>query len=203
MNTRDSRSIHDLPVEVVQLIVFDSGLLDPLDVLSFALASKTMYGMVLGENEYDGDQHKALAGVGVCCRKKWWRAACLAVKRGFGDPMEKWDDVEVTYVLSEYNEDGYIKRMKRTNYSPLSWAVECGRSDLVSALLSRPNLYSPSTQSFKELESAIFLAVDMGWWDGVKVFLADHRVDSSMVDLAWAPQMLFRCWGSEFVDSRA
>ena len=186
MNTRDSRSIHDLPVEVVQLIVFDSGLLDPLDVLSFALASKTMYGMVLGENEYDGDQHKALAGVGVCCRKKWWRAACLAVKRGFGDPTEKWDDVEVTYVLSEYNEDGYIKRMKRTNYSPLSWAVECGRSDLVSALLS-----------------AIFLAMDMGWWDGVKVFLADHRVDSSMVDLAWAPQMLFRCWGSEFVDSRA
>ena len=48
MNTQNNRSIHDLPVEVVQLIVFASGLLDPLDVLSFALASKTMYGMVLG-----------------------------------------------------------------------------------------------------------------------------------------------------------
>ena len=181
MNTRDSRSIHDLPVEVVQLIVFDSGLLDPLDVLSFALASKTMYGMVLGENEYDRDQHRALAGVGACCREAWWRAACLAVERGIGDPTEEWEDVEVVYIQSKYGE-GVLKSTKLTKFTPLSWAAENGRLDLVSALLSRPNLYSPSTPSFEQLEYAVQLAIDMGHWNVVEVFGADHR-SSTFVDL--------------------
>ena len=181
MNTQDSRSIHDLPVELIQLIVFRSGL-SPLDVLSFVLASRTMYGMVLGENEYDRDQHRALAGVGACCREAWWRAACLAVKRGIGDPTEEWEDVKVVHVQSEYGEGARVKTTERTQFTPLSCAAENGRLDLVSALLSRPNLYSPSTPSFEQLEYAVQLAIDMGHWNVVEVFRADHR-SSTFVDL--------------------
>ena len=171
MNTQDSRSIHDLPVELIQLIAFRSGL-SPLDVLSFVLASKTMYGMVLGcENEYDRDQHRALAGVGACCREAWWRAACLAVERGIGDPTEEWEDVKVVHIQSEYGEGVRIKTTTQAQNTPLSWAAEHGRLDLVSALLSRPNLYSPSTPFFEQLEYAVQLAIDMGHWNIVEVLL--------------------------------
>ena len=168
--------------------MFASGVLDPLDVLSFALASKTMYGMVLGENAYDRDQHRALAGVGVCCRKRWWRAACLAVKRGLGDPTEEWEDKQVsTYAQSKYGERVCIEVSVRDRHNSLSWAAKHGRVDLVSELLSRPDLYSLSTPSFVQLEDAIAFAKQAEHWDVVRVLGEDPRVDVSLCGPDWEP----------------
>ena len=91
--------MEELSIEIIHRIVY--GWLDKAeDVLALAMTSKAMYRMVLGEpgseDEYDVDQHRALMGVAFCVKKGWWRAARLAMARGYGDPEEEiqvsWGD---------------------------------------------------------------------------------------------------------------
>jgi len=83
----------NIPVEVLHRIIF-LFLDDPRDLLSFVLTSKTVYNDILGvigsENAFDVDQFRAMAGVVFCAKEKWWRAAKLAYKRGFGDINQKF-----------------------------------------------------------------------------------------------------------------
>ena len=79
--------------------------------------------------------------------------------------------MKVVHIQSEYGEGVRIKTTTQAQNTPLSWAAEHGRLDLVSALLSRPNLYSPSTPFFEQLEYAVQLAIDMGHWNIVEVLL--------------------------------
>jgi len=98
-----SPNITTLPIEVMQYVMYESGVLHPMDVLAFALTSKEMYRKVLGvlgeENVFDRDQHRALAGVLFCAEKGWWNAVLLAVRRGYGD-MEKVSRKEVQSPLA-------------------------------------------------------------------------------------------------------
>ena len=120
--------ISDLPIEVTQYLVYESGVLGPTDVLAFALTNKDMYRKVFGvlgeENAFDKDQHRAVGGVAFCMRNKWWNAAVLAIKRGYGDVEEMYgEEVRV-----------YGGRFRPT---PFLAACQEGKVKVVKALLQR------------------------------------------------------------------
>merc|ERR1711916_351359 len=127
-----SPNITTLPIEVMQYVMYESGVLHPMDVLAFALTSKEMYRKVLGvlgeENVFDRDQHRALAGIHFCARKGWWNAALLAVRRGYGD-MEEASVKKVESPLFVY--------VKRVYHTPFTMACKAGKVNVVKALLER------------------------------------------------------------------
>ena len=146
--------MEELSVEIVHYFVFR--FLDAKDVLAFALTSKAMYRTILGEpgeeNEYDMAQFRALGGVGLCARNGWWRAACLAVKRGYGDPTERWMD-------------GFGKPC------PLEMGIRGESTTLVSALLAHPDV----TMGHRHV--AAFVAVaKVGNQEMVRLLLEDGRI---------------------------
>ena len=149
-----------LAVEVVQKIVFESGL-GCRDVVAVGLASKTMYGKVFGkvgeENEFDVDQHKALAGVSFCVEREWWRAGRLAVERGYGDVMARMDCED---------------RLQEHEAYPLSWAAKAGETELVKVLLDHPNVDPNGDYGY-----GFDWACLMGHDEVVKVLLEDGRVE--------------------------
>ena len=147
-----------LPIELVQKIVFESGL-ESTDVLGVVLSGKGMYGKVLGalsgENEYDRDQWRATGGVGLCVQKEWWRGARLAVERGYGDVEEV---VEV---------DWWWKGV-----CVLTAACVRNQVEVVRALVEMGGV-DPSRGD----NQAIRLASSMGCTEVVELLLGDGRVD--------------------------
>ena len=69
--------ISALPGEVLQYMVYETGVLGPKDVVSFALTSKEMYGAVLGEW---GGKAAWVYGTGI----GRWEGFCFARGRGCG-----------------------------------------------------------------------------------------------------------------------
>ena len=128
-----SPNITTLPIEVMQYVMYESGVLHPMDVLSFALTSKEMYRKVLGvlgeENVFDRDQHRALAGIHFCARKGWWNAALLAVRRGYGDMEEVTEETVKSPLIP--------LRFQPVYHTPFTMACEAGKVNLVKALLER------------------------------------------------------------------
>ena len=99
--------------------------LHPSSVLNLALTSKHMYGLLLGrlgeENTFDRNQHRALGGVELCVDRRWWRAALLAIRRGYGDV--------VSSTITMYGAQRW------TCYSYLAVATMAGEEEVVDALL--------------------------------------------------------------------
>ena len=146
-----------LSIEITQYLVFHFAH-SPLDVLSLALASKTMYRKVLGElgreNAYDRDQHCAVGGVVYCVKNKAWRAARLALERGYGDPCAEW---KVRY---------------KSTRTPLAEAAAAGVEGLVVCLLGVRRVDPGAARN-----AAIRLASLGGHTGTVRVLLADGRAD--------------------------
>ncbi|MBB18204.1 MAG: hypothetical protein CMP20_01855 [Rickettsiales bacterium] len=69
-----------LPVEVLQRIVYETGVLNAIDVLSLLQTCKDLCRALRGD-AFDLVQHRALADLGVCINRRWTRAAILAFKR--------------------------------------------------------------------------------------------------------------------------
>ena len=147
-------------IEIVQHIAFHCSL-SPQDVVSLCLTSKTMHSMILGEihtpHPYDVDQLKSLAGVGECVRRGWWRAAMIAVKRGYGDVEEEWED----------RESGRV--------NVIVAAVAAGKEELVRVLLDHPDV-DPVRVGTTGV-SLIREAVVEGHVDILRVLLEDGRCD--------------------------
>lgn len=114
--------MEDLPIELLQLIGFFY-LDDPRDLLSFALTSKTIHQKLLADNEYDRDQHRAMAGIWYCLLSDWERAACMAVQRGLGSVTRE-----------RFVPDQVFER------TPLEHASFKGFGNVVRALLRRPEI---------------------------------------------------------------
>ena len=150
----------DLPTEVVHRIAFHQTL-SPSDVVSFALASRASYRLLFGdlgvENAFDVDQHRALCGAVTCVKRGWWRAATLAVSRGFGNPAGEWRATIGSLV------------------NPLILAAGAGQTKLVSVLLAHPDVVP-----YANLNAALRVSARNGHADIVKLLLdSDPRVDPS------------------------
>ena len=88
-NTRLSAKMDEIilvkmPTELLHLLVFELGILSPLDVLRLALTSSVLHSALLSA-EFDVAQHRVLAGVLFCVRRNWERAAKLAFLRNAPD----------------------------------------------------------------------------------------------------------------------
>jgi hypothetical protein len=103
----------DLPVEVLQRIVYETGILDAMDVLRLLQTCKTLLVSLRG-SDFDLDQHRALTDLGICINRRWTRAAILAFKRFQIDAEQtckcfKWacfsgNTVLVKYMLRSYEQ---------------------------------------------------------------------------------------------------
>ncbi|MBB18709.1 MAG: hypothetical protein CMP20_04460 [Rickettsiales bacterium] len=151
--------MEDLPIEILQLVGFFY-LDDPCDLLSFALASKTMYQSLLADNEYDRDQHRAMAGVWYCLNSKWERAACMAVQRGFGSITEK----------------RYFK-MYLYDSCPFCFACTSGLPRVLEALLKRPEVDPTHDEQWGFGMACYSTNIEC-----VKLLLEDGRVDPTAED---------------------
>ena len=148
--------MEELSIEVMQYMVFRFAHTAE-DVLALALTSRTVYGKLLGgvgeENEFDRDQHRATAGVAFCCQHRWWRAARLAVQRGYGDVNASW-------VLPDFY-PGY----------PMDEACKNGEMELVRVLLKHPDVDPKARNGY-----AIKMAALNNHHAVLALLLADPRV---------------------------
>jgi hypothetical protein len=83
-------SLGDVPVEVMQMMVYEMGILSARDVLALLLTCKWL-GATLRGSEHDLTQHRALKGVVWCAKWGWERAALLALSRGFIEKIPDQD----------------------------------------------------------------------------------------------------------------
>ena len=164
--------VTSLPVEIIQHVAYETGILNPKDVLAFALTSKNAYAAVLGplgsENAFDKDQHSALGGVLFCAEKGWWNAVLLAIKRGYGDVEEVGGKNSVDSSSCSYSSDDEEYSECGQDKTPFMLACEAGEAKVVKALLNcgvEPTI------------KALLLACWMGGVDVVATLLEDGRVD--------------------------
>jgi len=147
--------MEDLSIELVQKIVFQ--FLDAKSALSVALASKNMYGKILGrlgrENWHDKDQMRALMGVAYCVENMEWRAARIAIRREIGSVYER---------IEFWNESSSL----------LQVASSHGEKKLVQMLLQFPH-------DQHEVESAYISACNRDAVEVVQFLLQAKYVDLS------------------------
>ena len=177
-----------LPTEIIHEIAFRR-LTSPTDILSLALTSRTLHTHVLGvlgeENEYDGDQHRATAGIAYCCSRGWWRAAQMAVERGYGDHNHSWEDDKgrTTTPLTAASSHGIVPLVKTLlalpeidpgSHSSVALRRACanGHAEVVEMLLADPRV-DPSAKR----NACLNLAVHSGNEETVRLVLEDERVD--------------------------
>ena len=124
-----AEGMEGLPIEIVQMVAYETRILTPTDVVSLALTSKTVYGMLLGvlgsENVFDRNQHRALAGPLHCAENEFWEAAVMAVNRGIGDPAEEGGISEMVRMWGD------------VFHTPFTLACRGDQTGLLSALLGR------------------------------------------------------------------
>lgn len=190
--------IEQLPVEIVQRIVFWYGI-GVRDVVGVAMASKTMYGKVFGgvgeENEFDVDQHKALAGVEFCASRGWGRAGEMALSRGYGDvggstsclikALGSGLEGLAVALVADGREDP-----SAGDNEAIRKASMYGFADVVVALLADARV-DPAAN----FQDSLLWAAGEGHADVVRLLLADDRVDPSFVSpivddnpLQWASE---------------
>ena len=142
-----------MSIEILQYMVFNHAC-SAKDVLSLALTSRNMYRKLLGEvgeeNKLDVLQHRGMAGLGFCLRKGWWKAALIAIERGFG---------------------GRNEEMRRGGV-PLTWASWSGQTEVVEALLKCPEVDPLASNC-----AAMRYALESGSTEVVRLLLSDERVD--------------------------
>ena len=141
----------DVPVEVLQHMVFVVGCLSVSDVASLVQTCRRMK-YALAYDEFDTDQHRALAGVTHCAMKGWTTAVRLALGRGYGDPSAKRDTALCTAAMK-------------------------GHADIVTLLLGDPRV-NPNARACLP----ICMAAASGRSNVIAVLLADSRVDPSPDD---------------------
>ena len=154
--------ISSLPIEVLQYVMYESGVLEPKDVVAFALTNTDMYRKVFGvlgqENTFDRNQHRALGGVLLCALRGWWDAALLAIRRGYGDVEEEVG--ESVFALGRW-----------IHHTPFTLACEGGEAKVVEVLLGKEGV-KPSGVGFA-------LACEGGAVDVVAA-LMDDRVNPAV-----------------------
>ena len=180
-----------LPVELVHAIAFETTL-DAIDVRNLSLASHATFTALFGDvhapNPYDVNQHRALAGIAFCCQHGWWRAARLAVERGYGDPNKEWSQLYAfsTTPVQQAIHNNQVELLKALLAHPdvamgccVSLAQPCraGNTDVVRFLLD--NGYAEPDEDDSE---AILLAASGNHVDLLALLLEDGRADPGAGD---------------------
>lgn len=148
--------LEEIPPELLHLLVFELGILSPLDVLHLALTSSVLHS-ALFSTEFDRDQHRALTGVHYCVKNSWVGATLLAISREHGEL--------ITYTTFDTNED--VIEMSTFGLAVMNRLVE-----LIQTLLDHP-LVDPTENG----NYAIRQASKKGYIEIVALLLADPRVD--------------------------
>ena len=180
-------NIMSLPVEIVQRMAYETGVLEPKDVLSLALSNKEVYALVLGplgsENVFDRDQHRALGGVLFCAERGWWGAALLATERGVGD-VEERPAGEGVYrtpftLACQGGKVRMVKALMRRGVEPKGYnlvlACMFGAPEVVVTLLEDGRV-DPGWNG----GSPILAAVKAGFIHVIRLLLEDERVDPAV-----------------------
>jgi hypothetical protein len=170
-------NLSDVPVEVMQYLVYELGILSALDILALCLTCKWLKD-ALRKSEFDLDQHRATTKLDFCLENGWARGARLSLSRGLSKPRpwHLWQALQpnVVSVLQMLLADPRLVVCEQDT-GLIANAVETGSVEVVAVLLNDGRVL-PQVENLVPL----WRAVRMGFVDIVKLLMSDPRVDPCM-----------------------